>query len=141
MKIIFNFLSRHLAFYFYSIVCNTLLTVYIFRSSQIKLIKINKKTHIKVKSMSNPYEIQYQQALDPNTREAFWSKHAEKVDWYRKPTQILTEAPPNNSLWFKDGLLNMCYNCIDRHLVDCGSSLALIYESPVTKRSKVYTYT
>ena len=91
--------------------------------------------------MTNAYDRDYELALDPKTREAYWLKHSEKVDWYRKPTQILTEAPPNQSLWFKDGLLNMCYNCVDRHLADCGSSLALIYESPVTKRSKVYTFT
>ena len=89
----------------------------------------------------NAYYDQYKEASDPATREAFWAKHAEKVDWYRKPSKILDEVAPNSSLWFKDGLLNMCYNCIDRHLQDCGSSLALIYESPVTKKSKTYTFT
>ncbi len=90
---------------------------------------------------SAAYDMQYKMALDPKTREAFWAQHAEKVDWIKKPTKILDEVPPNYSLWFKDGLLNMCYNCIDRHLVDCGSSLALIYESPVTKACRTYTYT
>lgn len=89
----------------------------------------------------NPYDQHYKEALDPNTREAYWLRHAQKVSWFRQPTKILNQVPPNHSLWFEDGILNMCYNCVDRHLNDCGSSLALIYESPVTKKSRTYTFT
>src|SRR5262249_10564624 len=43
--------------------------------------------------------------------------------------------------WFSGGVLNTCYNALDRH-VDSGrgEQLALIYDSPVTGTIERYTY-
>ena len=47
----------------------------------------------------------------------------------------------NKFIWFKDGKLNTCYNCIDRHVKNgLGKKNAIIYDSPITKTKKFITY-
>lgn len=89
----------------------------------------------------NAYEEAYSRATNPETREAFWREQSSSVDWIRAPTTILDQSRPNFPRWFKDGVLNMSYNCIDRHLKDLPDQLALIWESPVSNQSKTYTFT
>lgn len=89
----------------------------------------------------NAYDVAYRRATDPTTRDDFWREHSHMVDWVRKPSIILDQTRKNFPLWFKDGELNMSYNCIDRHLKDSASQMALIWESPVTNQCKTYTFT
>src|SRR5690606_18105523 len=43
--------------------------------------------------------------------------------------------------WFPGALCNTCYNAVDRHVeAGRGSQPALIYDSPVTGATRVYTY-
>ncbi|OQW94776.1 MAG: propionyl-CoA synthetase, partial [Beggiatoa sp. IS2] len=61
--------------------------------------------------------------------------------WYQTPTQVLDDSRKPFYNWFKDGILNTCYNALDRH-VESGRSeqVALIYDSPVTDTVKKFTY-
>ena len=44
--------------------------------------------------------------------------------------------------WFADGVMNTCFNALDRHVRDGrGGQAALIYDSPVTGTQRTYTYT
>lgn len=75
--------------------------------------------------------------------EAFWSKAADRLVWYKKPTKILEQSNDNPHLytWFSDGVINTCYNCLDVHVQDGrGDQDALIYDSPLTGVQKKYTY-
>ena len=47
--------------------------------------------------------------------EAFWAGWAEELDWFRKWDTVLEWNPPH-ARWFDGGKLNVCHNCIDRHL-------------------------
>jgi acetyl-CoA synthetase len=51
-------------------------------------------------------------AEDP---EGFWAEQAERLDWFRKWDRVLEWNPPW-ARWFVGGVLNACYNCVDRHL-------------------------
>src|SRR5215510_8558882 len=43
--------------------------------------------------------------------------------------------------WFPGGVLNTCYNAVDRHVErGRGKQAALIYDSPVTKTVRTFTY-
>ena len=43
--------------------------------------------------------------------------------------------------WFADGVMNTCFNAVDRHVRDGrGQQPALIYDSPVTGSQRTYTY-
>ncbi len=47
--------------------------------------------------------------------EGFWAKHAEaELHWFRKWDRVLEWNVPW-AKWFVGGLINACYNCVDRH--------------------------
>ncbi len=71
----------------------------------------------------------------------FWGQAAESVHWYRKWDSVLDNSNPPFTRWFSGGILNSCYNALDRH-VETGRAdqVALIYDSPVTSTVKKYTY-
>ncbi len=85
------------------------------------------------------YAEAFQQSLtDP---ERFWGAAAEGIDWYRPPTVVLDRTNPPFYRWFADGVLNTCFNAVDRHVHDGrGDQAALIYDSPVTGTSRTLTY-
>ncbi|MDI2035589.1 propionyl-CoA synthetase [Paenarthrobacter nitroguajacolicus] len=73
--------------------------------------------------------------------QSFWLEAAEAIDWYEKPGRALddSEAPFFN--WFPDGVLNTCYNALDRHVAQGnGDRLALVWESAMANRAERYTY-
>ena len=44
----------------------------------------------------------------------FWEKQAlKRISWYKEPTEILDDSNPPFFKWFKDGELNLSYNCLD----------------------------
>lgn len=85
------------------------------------------------------YEKLFAQSIEQP--EQFWADAAEGLDWYEKSTEILDSSNPPFYRWFTGGMLNTCYNAIDRH-VEGGRSdqVAIIYDSPVTDTIKKITY-
>ncbi len=85
------------------------------------------------------YEEAFRQSLtDP---EAFWGAAVKDIDWYRQPTVVLDRSNPPFYGWFADGMLNTCFNAVDRHVRDGrGDQAALIYDSAVTGASRTLTY-
>ncbi len=71
----------------------------------------------------------------------FWGEAADGISWYTKPSVILDESQAPFYKWFADGVMNTCFNAVDRH-VDAGhgSRAALIYDSPVTGLKRQYSY-
>jgi acetyl-CoA synthetase len=60
----------------------------------------------------------------------FWAKQAnEQILWHQPFTQILDDRTPPFYQWFSDGLLNISYNCLDRHLATQADKVAIIFES------------
>ena len=56
---------------------------------------------------------------------AFWMEQAlERITWFKEPTEILDDSNPPFFKWFKDGELNLAYNCLDRHLEEHGDQIA-----------------
>jgi len=76
---------------------------------------------------------------DPN---GFWALQADRIDWSAKPTRINRSSfDPVDIRWYEDGELNLCFNCIDRHVfAGLGSDTALIWEgdTPGDVRSPTY---
>jgi propionyl-CoA synthetase len=74
--------------------------------------------------------------------EGFWGDAAKMIDWYQPPTQVLDRSHPPFYRWFAGGVMNTCFNALDRHVRDGrGDQAALIYDSPVTGSQRTYTYT
>ncbi len=65
--------------------------------------------------------------------EAFWMQAAEAIDWIKPPTKALDDSNAPLYQWYKDGVMNTCYNALDRHVkAGRGDQAAVIYDSPVT---------
>jgi propionyl-CoA synthetase len=76
-----------------------------------------------------------------NDPSSFWAEAAHGIDWYEQPSVVLDQSSAPIYSWFPDGELNTCFNALDRHVRDGrGDQLALIYDSPVTKTKRTYTY-
>ena len=89
--------------------------------------------------MTRSYDAVYTRWL--NDPENFWAEAAEAVHWEKKWDRVLEDSRPPFYRWFPGGLLNTCYNALDRH-VESGRAEqpALIYDSPVTGTVQTFTY-
>jgi propionyl-CoA synthetase len=86
----------------------------------------------------------YQQAFSRsiNDPEGFWGEAAEAISWYKKWDKVLDDSNKPFYRWFSGGIVNTCYNAVDRH-VESGRAdqVAIIYDSPVTGNTvRTYTY-
>lgn len=73
--------------------------------------------------------------------EGFWAEAAKAVDWIEQPRTIFDPSLGVYGRWFPDGVVNTCYNALDRHvLAGRGQQTALIHDSPVTQSVRSFTY-
>ena len=75
--------------------------------------------------------------------EKFWADMAERLTWIEKPKRIKnTSFGPENVFveWYGDGVLNACYNCVDRHLESHADRVAIIWESDDPAIDEKITY-
>jgi acetyl-CoA synthetase len=71
--------------------------------------------------------------------EEFWREEAEKrVSWFQ-PYDTIVEWNLPYAKWFVGGKLNVCYNCVDRHVeMGHGDKVAYFWEGePVDQRRKI----
>ena len=92
----------------------------------IKLIKTDNFSKVLkgTKLNKEKYEKLYKESIE-NTEE-FWNKVAKRIDW-KKPYENVKEVNFNDKIsikWFLKGELNVCYNCVDRHLQTKGNKIA-----------------
>ncbi len=89
--------------------------------------------------MSDSYASVYQSwKRDPV---GFWNDAASAIDWDQPWTRTLDDTRPPFYRWFTGGVLNSCYNALDRHADgERADQLALVYDSPVTGSIRRYTF-
>ena len=89
--------------------------------------------------MPNSYDETYAASIADPTQ--FWGTAAESIQWDRRWDSVLDDTHPPFYRWFAGGQLNTCYNALDFHIErGRGKQTALIYDSPVTKTVRHYTY-
>ncbi len=77
---------------------------------------------------------------DPN---GFWGEIGKRIDWMTPFTKVKnTSYDPNNVSirWYEDGTLNVCYNCVDRHVATRGDQVAIIWEGDDPTDDEQITY-
>ncbi len=75
---------------------------------------------------------------DPN---GFWMQAAEAIDWNKQPSKALFDDNAPLYEWFSDGMVNTCWNAVDRHVeAGRGDQIAIMHESPITHSTKGITY-
>ncbi len=74
--------------------------------------------------------------------EGFWAEQAKRIDWVKFPTRIkdVDFAADARIRWYEDGLLNVSYNCLDRHLATRGDQTAILWEGDDPDQSQKITY-
>ncbi len=74
--------------------------------------------------------------------EKFWEKHGKRIDWFTPYTKVKnTSFEGDVSIkWFEDGVTNVSYNCIDRHLEERGDQTAIIWEGDNPYDDRKITY-
>ncbi|UCH74042.1 MAG: propionyl-CoA synthetase, partial [Rhodospirillales bacterium] len=89
--------------------------------------------------MSSRFDAVYNRSLsDP---EGFWAEAAEEIDWIEKWDRVLDDTKKPFYRWFSGGVVNTCYNAVDRHAEGGRADQpAIIYDSPITGAKRIFTY-
>ncbi len=87
------------------------------------------------------YQEMYKRSVeDP---EGFWAEHGKRIDWIKPYTKIKDTSFEYDDVhvkWFEDGTLNVCANCVDRHVETKGDQPAIIWEGDDPSVSKIFTF-
>jgi len=87
------------------------------------------------------YDEMYRRSIEDN--EGFWAEQAECIDWIKKFQKVKDVSFHRDDLhvrWFHDGTLNVCYNCVDRHLETKRDDVAIIWEGDDPNRQLTISY-
>ncbi|MCP8895864.1 acetate--CoA ligase [Shinella daejeonensis] len=89
---------------------------------------------------NDTYEAWYRESVE--NPERFWDKHGMCIDWFKPYTKVKNTAFTGKAQikWFEDGITNVSYNCIDRHLKAHGDQVAIIWEGDNPYIDKKITY-
>jgi len=104
--------------------------------SKQKLTEAQIAVHWKEEEVFYPPKKFIEQAnlTDPKVMERFSEKnfpkcfeeYAEMLSWYQRWKTVLDTSDPPFWKWFVGGKLNVCHNCVDRHLAKYKNKAALI---------------
>ncbi len=87
------------------------------------------------------YQDMYKRSIeDPD---GFWGEMGKRIDWIKPYTKVKNTsfAPDNVSIkWYEDGTLNVCANCVDRHVATRGDQVAIIWEGDDPTEDETITY-
>lgn len=87
------------------------------------------------------YKKLYKQSVDNN--EDFWAEQSRSLQWDKPFSRVKDVSLDKDDLhirWFEDGELNVCVNCVDRHLTDRAEQTAIIFEGDQPDVSQNISY-
>ena len=87
---------------------------------------------------SRYHEVHARSMADP---ESFWAEAAREIDWIEPAKKIFDPTIGVYGRWFTGGVVNTCYNALDRHVASGrANQVALIHDSPLTNSITKFTY-
>lgn len=87
------------------------------------------------------YQQLYKQSIESNSD--FWAEQASRLDWIKPFTKVSESHWSDSDVsikWFEDGIINVSYNCIDRHLKEKANQTAIIWEGDNADQSLYISY-
>jgi acetyl-CoA synthetase len=87
------------------------------------------------------YQSMYKRSIEDPV--GFWGEVGKRVDWIKPYTKVknVSYGPGDVSIkWYEDGTLNVCANCVDRHLKTRGDQVAIIWEGDDPTVDQQITY-
>lgn len=109
--------------------------------SEYPLHKVPKAWADKASMNTAGYDKAYGASVSDN--EAFWAAQGKRLDWFTPYTKIKDVSFAADDLhikWFYDGVLNVCHNCVDRHLPNKANDVAIIWEGDEPTDDSRLTY-
>lgn len=83
------------------------------------------------------YERLYRESVENSA--GFWARQAQELLCWDRMFGQVSNGSFENARWFEDGMLNACYNCVDRHVETSPDKVAVIYDGNDTE-SVSYTF-
>ena len=90
---------------------------------------------------NDQYQVMYTKSI--TDADSFWREQGKRLEWIKPYSTVknTTYEYPNVSIkWYEDGVLNVCANCIDRHLESRGDQVAIIWEGDDPQTDAKITY-
>ncbi len=87
------------------------------------------------------YQSMYKRSVEDPA--GFWGDMGKRVDWIKPYSKVknVSYGPGDVSIkWYEDGTLNVCVNCVDRHLKTRGDQVAIIWEGDDPTVDQQITY-
>lgn len=89
------------------------------------------------------YEELYKRSIEEGS--TFWLEQAHTLNWFKKPTVACqyswdVDKREVEHTWFKDGQINVAYNCLDRHLPQLAQKPAIIWQGDGEDEVKVLSF-
>jgi len=84
------------------------------------------------------FNSQYKESIQ-NPSSFFLKKAISYLSWFQEPTIGHNESFEEPK-WFEDGILNISYNCIDRHAKKNPEKIAIIWQGDQESNSKEISY-
>lgn len=86
------------------------------------------------------YQHLYHQSIEQP--ELFWAQQAERfITWFKTWHAVnVSDFNKGEIKWFQNAKLNVCYNCVDRHLPVKASQPAIFWEGDNANRRQTITY-
>ncbi|AZL15018.1 acetate--CoA ligase [Rickettsiales endosymbiont of Stachyamoeba lipophora] len=101
--------------------------------------------HPSIRQNAHINEEQYHKLYEESVTnpEQFWATQAKNISWFKEFTIVKNTSFKQEELyikWFEDGILNACFNCVDRHLPTKANQIAYIWEGDEPHQTKSITY-
>ena len=91
-----------------------------------------------IQNNSRYHEVHARSLSDP---EGFWAEAAREIDWIEPAKKIFDPSMGAYGRWFAGGVVNTCYNALDRHVANGrADQVALIHDLPLTNSISKFTY-
>jgi acetyl-CoA synthetase len=90
---------------------------------------------------NDKYQELYKRSIDDP--EGFWASMGGRLDWIKPFTRVRNASydPHRVSIrWYEDGILNVSYNCVDRHADRTPDKVAILWEGDDPTEQRAITY-
>ncbi len=87
------------------------------------------------------YQDMYKRSVEDPA--GFWGEMGKRLDWIKPYTKVKNTTFDSADLsikWYEDGTLNVCVNCVDRHLKTRADQTAIIWEGDDPTRDEKISY-
>jgi len=94
----------------------------------MKIYSVSEKQKKNSEITEADFESEYLESI--NNPKKFWKEKAEEtLEWFSNWDEVISSNLEEGKVeWFKNGKLNACFNCVDRHLENYSNKTAIIWE-------------